>query len=186
MISGALNKNSNTDIEPITLFQKFNLFINLVENSKQTEINTQKLTINTMYSGDVSMAEELMITQTQNLNFPTTLINPDNHTTVTTKNDSAAAFVACGKQSGILSVAVPESKILLITGDGKSSLEQLVVHDWIFGDDLSDDKGFGTSILEAEECQGFRVGAITHIKPGQKPGLYRGIATLRIMHFSCD
>jgi hypothetical protein len=128
----------------------------------------------------ITLIAPIVITETNALSFVETTAGSD-QTVITAPGDGiAATFTATGEASRAVTGSVVESSVVLTTGAGVTTPEQMTIDTFTTGGDMS---GAGaTSFDGSGDLSDLRIGATANVLTEDVPGVYAGSATFRLVY----
>jgi hypothetical protein len=133
------------------------------------------------FSVGLQLNAPIVVSESSPLTFPNAVVSGQNEVITTAPSSSIAAqFTATGEASALVTAGVVESQITMITGDGQSPDEQIIVDNFTRGGDM--DVNGNATFSSAGQLNNLRVGASANIQAEDGPGNYSGSATFRMVY----
>ena len=128
----------------------------------------------------ITLIAPIVITETNALSFVETTAGSDQTVTTAPGDGIAATFTATGEASRAVTGSVVEPSVVLTTGAGVTTPEQMTIDTFTTGGDMS---GAGAASFDGSgDLSDLRVGATANVLTEDVPGVYAGSATFRLVY----
>lgn len=122
----------------------------------------------------------IVLTESQPLAFSNSLAGTDNDVVIAPTSGDAAKFTATGEADHAATGSIVENSIILVTGEGVDSSEQITIDSFVLGGDMNVG---GNMTFNAEgNANDLKVGGTAHILAEDIIGSYSGAATFRLVY----
>jgi hypothetical protein len=129
----------------------------------------------------ITLIAPIVITETNALSFVETTAGSDQTVTTAPGDGIAATFTATGEANRAVTGSVVESSVVLTTGAGVTTAEQMTVDTFTTGG--TDMSGAGAATFDGSgDLSDLRVGATANVLTEDVPGVYAGSATFRLVY----
>lgn len=122
----------------------------------------------------------ITLTESQSLSFSNSLAGNDNDVVILPTSGDAAKFSASGEADYAATGSIIENSIILITGGGADSTEQITIDTFVLGGDMS--SGGNLTFDSEGSASNLNVGGTAHILAEDIIGAYSGAATFRLVY----
>ncbi|PCI42584.1 MAG: hypothetical protein COB51_12845 [Moraxellaceae bacterium] len=122
----------------------------------------------------------ITLTESQSLSFSNSLAGSDNDVVILPTSGEAAKFSASGEADYAATGSIIESSIVLTTGEGTDSTEQITIDTFVLGGDMS--SGGNLTFDSEGSASNLNVGGTAHILAEDIIGAYSGAATFRLVY----
>ena len=163
---------------PKALVQKL-ISIQLVTLSSMT-LSSAALAEDASFTLGMQLLAPIELTLNNSLSFADTTSGQDTVISTAPDNANAVIFSATGEPNRAVTGSVVESSVLMTTGTGTTSDEQITVDSFQTGGTM--DASGQATFDGSGQLDDLRIGASAHVESEDVPGAYSGNATFRLTY----